>query len=339
MPSLTAEVLWSSADTFPSNTGLGWDKLHPKAVRRCGEAALNALARILVLAELIGGWPAAVGVILICLLPKPDGGWRPIGLLPSPIRWWMRARLDIVRAWQSVYERPYFYAGPRKGAEVASWKQAARAELAHSCPLLRHANAMLDMVKAFERVPHDWLVRQGSRYAYPMQILKLSIAAYRLARCIVIDGICSVLMVVGRGITAGSVHATIELRLLLIEWLDKTVNLFPLISITVYEDDTSLESSGSSRTVVEAVVGVVKHFTLALISIGMDFSPTKNVIMASHTDIACNILSQLPGLNLSVVHNAKSLGGALSNGRFRNATVIKARLAKFRVRKTQFQKF
>ena len=114
-------------------------------------------------------------------------------------------------------------------------------------------------------------------------------------------------MVAGRGITAGSVHATIELRLLLIEWFDDTVRTFSLITITVYVDDTSLESAGSSRTVVDTVVGAVKHFTTALFNIGMDVSPTKNVIMASHTDIATRILSQFPGLNLSIVKCRKIL--------------------------------
>ena len=41
---------------------------------------------------------------------------------------------------------------------------------------------MVDMVKAFDRVPHDWLVAQGVRYDYPMAVLTLSIAAYKLGR-------------------------------------------------------------------------------------------------------------------------------------------------------------
>ena len=73
---------------------------------------------------------------------------------------------------------------------------------------LSHANVMLDMVKAFERVSHHWLVKQGARYRYPMAVLRLSIAAYHLARCITIDGVCSVLLLATRGITAGAVHAT-----------------------------------------------------------------------------------------------------------------------------------
>ena len=71
-----------------------------------------------IMAELFGGWSAAVGVMLVCLIPKPEGGRRPTGLLPSVIRWWMRARLDIVGAWQTANDRAYFYAGPRKGVVV-----------------------------------------------------------------------------------------------------------------------------------------------------------------------------------------------------------------------------
>ena len=338
LPDLAVEALQAAARTFPAGTGLGWDKLHPRAVSRCDAGALRALLRLLLMAEFIGDWPSSAGVVLICLLAKPDGGRRPIGLLPSVIRWWMRARLDVVRAWQASHERPYFYAGPRKGAEVAAWKQAARAELAHYSSMLCHANAMLDLVKAFERVPHHWLVRQSERYRYPMAILRLSIAAYRLSRCITIEGVCSVLLQATRGITAGAVHATIELRLLLIQWLDETVSLYRHIVVTVYVDDTSFEASGSERIVCSSVVGAVRHFTQSLIEVGMEFSHTKNVILASSRGMACGIACRLRGLKFKVVGNAKSLGGAISSGRTRNAALLAKRLSDFKVRQPRFQK-
>jgi len=203
---------------------------------------------------------------------------------------------------------------------------------------MSYANVMLDMVKAFERVSHQWLVNQGQRYEYPMRVLRLSIAAYRLGRCIAIDGICSELMVASRGITAGAVHATIELRLLLIQWLDETVQLYRHIVITVYVDDTSFEASGSDRVVCEAVVGAVRHFTKAVVRTGGEFSPTKNIVLASRRQLAYTVYSRLSGLSLKVVDNAKSLGGAISSGRCRNAAILAKRLKDFKVRKMQFQK-
>ena len=42
---------------------------------------------------------------------------------------------------------------------------------------LEHGQALLDLVKAFETVPHHVLVEAAKVKGYPMAILKLSIAA------------------------------------------------------------------------------------------------------------------------------------------------------------------
>ena len=101
----------------------------------------------------------------------------------------MRIRLPIAQAWQSAHERPYFYAGPAKGATVAAWKQAARAELGSSLRL-DHAIVLLDLVKAFDNVPHDWLVRQARRHGFNLYLLRLSLAACSLARTVRIGRVC-----------------------------------------------------------------------------------------------------------------------------------------------------
>ena len=131
------------------------------------------------------------------------GGRRPKGLLPSVIRLWMCARLDVVRIWQLEHERYYLYAGSMKGANVAAWKQAARAEWASYHASVDYVSNLLDLVKAFERVPHDWLVAHASTLNYPMRILKLSIQAYLLGRSIAVDGMATSLVFASRGITAG----------------------------------------------------------------------------------------------------------------------------------------
>ena len=150
LPTLTIEQLRDAAGTFRAEVGLGWDQLHPRAVLRCPLAALAALVRLLNLAERIGHWPDTLQSVMICLLAKPQGGWIPIGLLPSVIRWWMRARLGIVREWQAACERPYFFARCGKPADVAAWKQAGRSDIVASRSGLAHACLLMDMEKAFE---------------------------------------------------------------------------------------------------------------------------------------------------------------------------------------------
>ena len=267
---MSADVIRAAASTFPDETGLGWDKLHPKALARCSDEALLELVAILMLAERLGRWPSLVGWVLICLIPKADGGRLPIGLLPCIVRLWMRIRLDVVQAWQCSNDRPFFYAGPKKGAAVAAWKQAARAEFAATGDHMDWACSLLDLVKAFERVPHDWLVKQAARYRYPLAILRLSLAAYRLGRVVVINGICTALIWAHRGIVAGAVHATTELRVLLIEWAEQTTRLHRLITLTLYVDDAGIEASGPPLMVKQAMVLAVTHFVQCFENMGME---------------------------------------------------------------------
>jgi hypothetical protein len=130
LPTLCVSAALAACRSFPAATGLGWDKAHPRALERLPVEGIRALLRIFILSEVLGSWPRGIGVILVALLPKPGGGLRPIGLLPSLVRVWMRIRLPVAQAWQVANDRSYFYAGPSKGATVAAWRQSARAELA-----------------------------------------------------------------------------------------------------------------------------------------------------------------------------------------------------------------
>ena len=121
LPELCVTAALYARAAFPSDTGLGWDNLHPRALRRVSAAAIAAFLRIFMLAELLGRWPEMIGIAVIALLPKVGGGSRPIGLCPSLMRLWMRMRLPVAQAWQSANDRPYFFAGEAKGADVAAW--------------------------------------------------------------------------------------------------------------------------------------------------------------------------------------------------------------------------
>ena len=53
-----------------------------------------------------------------------------------------------------------------------------------------------------------------------MVLLMWSVAAYKLARVVGLNGVYSSLLVASRGITAGSVFATVEMRIVVLEALD-----------------------------------------------------------------------------------------------------------------------
>ena len=103
---------------------------------------------------------------------------------------------------------------------------------------LHYAQALLDLVKAFERLPHELIVQAAARLGYCLRALRLSLAAYRIPRVLGADGAYSRTVVAVLGITAGSGFATTELRVLLHEVVTDTRLRWPQVTISLYVDDT-----------------------------------------------------------------------------------------------------
>ena len=66
--------------------------------------------------------------MLIVFIPKAGGGTRPIGLLPTIIRVWMRARSALARQWEANSPNSSLYGGTGMGAQRAAWVTAFGAE-------------------------------------------------------------------------------------------------------------------------------------------------------------------------------------------------------------------
>ena len=124
--------------------------------------------------------------------------------------------------WERGNDRPYLYAGKGRGADVAAWKQAPRVELAATSQWrVGYGQALLDLVKAFDRIPHRLLAEDAAALGLPLWLPRLSIATYRLARVLRIGGAISKQVWALRGIVAGSGFACTELRVVLIRIVDK----------------------------------------------------------------------------------------------------------------------
>jgi hypothetical protein len=95
LPKMALPGLKRALASFAADTGLGWDALHPRALLRLPDSLLMAFLRILFICECRGEWPSFVATVLIVLIPKSDGGRRPIVLLPLFPRVWMRIRHEL----------------------------------------------------------------------------------------------------------------------------------------------------------------------------------------------------------------------------------------------------
>ena len=99
---IMVQALIDAAMTFPKETGLGWDRLHPRALCRLSYGTQLWVCAVLHNAERTGRWPAAAELVLIALLPKAEGGSRAMGLLPLLPRLWMRTRKNVAAEWEAA---------------------------------------------------------------------------------------------------------------------------------------------------------------------------------------------------------------------------------------------
>ena len=251
---LRAHQWRAAALSFPSGTGLGCDNTSPRAYARLSEETLDKLGLLMHACERAGLWAKIIHLIMIVLLAKPDGGRRPIGLFPTMIRVWMRARACVARAWESDNFRPQMYGGLGMSAQRAAWQAAFQAELAAK-KLNSYAQALLDLVKAFEKVQHHIVKAAAKKHGYNLTILRLTFAAYRMARVVGVDGVMSRRIIAICGITAGSGTATTELRMLLLDIVDDTFVMWATVTLTVFVDDMSIESTGHHHDVKTNVAG------------------------------------------------------------------------------------
>ena len=163
LPPLTISDLKNAAMTFPNNTGLGSDNVSPRALMRLPAEALAELVDLLHQAEKLGSWTNALALVMIVMLPKDDGGKRPIGLFPTLIRVWMRARAPIARKWEAKTARPELFGGRGMGAQRAAWIASFGAEAA-AAGGNDHAASLLDLVKAFEMIPHKHIAAAAKKH-------------------------------------------------------------------------------------------------------------------------------------------------------------------------------
>ena len=184
------------------------------------------------------------------------------------------------------------------GAQKASWQEAFAAEAA-ALGGLEYAQALLDLVKAFETVPHWVLVEAAKLKGYPGIVLQLSLAAYRLKRTIGIDGVYSRTIVATRGITAGSGFATSELRVLMLDLIYALQARWAGIIVTkVYVDDLTLAASGLPQKVIRELAQAIDFAVHVLEdSMLMKVSAKKSKVVASKPSIASAVVNAALGLH------------------------------------------
>jgi hypothetical protein len=186
--------------------------------------------------------------------------------------------------WESMQSRKYLYAGVARGSTVAAWKQAVRAELALALKV-DYGQALLDLVKAFERIPHHVLVREAAALGYPGYMIRLAVATYRMRRVLRVGDAISQEVIAVCGITAGSGSATTEMRVTMIRIIDRALIVHPVVEPTLFVDDLADEVAGSPRWIRRQLGGFILMVCRLLTADGNETSAKKSFFLASTVEL------------------------------------------------------
>ncbi len=119
------DMLGARSPNFPPSLPRGF---HPRALAALSEGALTALSTILAAVETSGQWPRQVCLVTTALLPKPKGGFRPVGIMPAIYRLWSKARRDLTDPWEARHSRAYLSSAKGNGPIETMWRMGVRQE-------------------------------------------------------------------------------------------------------------------------------------------------------------------------------------------------------------------
>ena len=351
LPRLTGADIARSAKTFRKSTGLGCDTLRPRWLCWLSGELLDVFARFLTAIEKLGRWPDLISVLLISQIPKADGGRRPIGLLPTLVRVWEKARKPCMEAWRLTVARSYNFAARGKSANTAVWLQAHHAEVAVSKGGYSTA-VLLDLIKAFEMVKLELVWIASLRLHCPPLILRLELEAFAFTRRLVMMGVTTDPVQTPSSILAGGSFATDALYLVMIGICDKVLIENPGVTLCLFVDDLTIHATGGNKAEVTQVlnkatsecVHVMEEKLCLMVSRGRSGAKT----VAVHSDLGWKgsgtdprsrrrFAKSMGKLGIVVARQAKLLGVDFSGGKRVKRSVQRRRVIKICKRKSRYR--
>jgi hypothetical protein len=134
--------------------------------------------------EVIGQFSGPMSEVVVRLLEKPAGGYRPIGLFSTVMRIWAKARCLLCKQWYKSRHVAALNLAPRRWASDPVWRTLVSWEAGQEDDIV--AEVGTDVSKCYENVSHELLQAIGHRLGYPQTVLRVMLAAYRAGRTIVL---------------------------------------------------------------------------------------------------------------------------------------------------------
>ncbi len=241
---ISVQQIRTAARSFKESTS-SIDLMHPRHINGLSDRALGCLVGFIRLFESTATWPKQEQCVITTLIPKTDGGLRPIALFRTVYRVYSKIRVLEVKQWAMSQQGYQFNNAQGRWVGDSTWRNQVKAALQEqNCTMLE---MLLDVKKAFEHVLRSQLIGMAKLTNYPMAQLISSLLAYEWARRINYDGLISDPIWPTRGIAAGSAFATFELWCLLRPAIHAMQDRHPEVTICLHVDDLCMTIMSNSR--------------------------------------------------------------------------------------------
>ena len=172
-------------------------------------------------------------------LAKPDGGWRPIGLMCFWLRPWDRIRRKYCAQWEADHQLPEIWG-------CSSDTSCDRAAYLHNLFLVQAraagfegASVYFDISKFYERIDHGLLKQAAEAHGFDVGLVKALCVAYAGPRRATVDGAVSEEIRAVGTVIAGCSCATTMARLILHDLITRSRALMPIGRVINVIDDIS----------------------------------------------------------------------------------------------------
>ena len=164
------------------------DGFHMRHFGLVSDLGLQALGSMYMAMEVHGFPPKQVSDVLVPLLEKPTGGYRPIGLRSPFYRMWSKIRKPYCDEREREHWRLYFAASAGKSPVDPVWRAALAAEEAIQTAGKTAASFLWATMQFYEHFSNRRTVAKGRASGFKEQIMRVTIAQYRAPRSVTLDG-------------------------------------------------------------------------------------------------------------------------------------------------------
>ncbi|CAK0809345.1 unnamed protein product, partial [Prorocentrum cordatum] len=178
------------ARTFRKKTGVGVDRWHPSTLQGASDEAYVRLLDFYMEVERTLRWPIHMGTVFFFMTPKTYTADRVIGLLPTAIRVWEIMREPYMVEWAKKNYRSWDCTSYGKAAEDAAWEVLLSHEMddveEQSEETQATVTAVLDLVKAFEKVSLHLLWEAGKQLNFNTGVLAVVCSYFAMTRRLIV---------------------------------------------------------------------------------------------------------------------------------------------------------